>query len=503
MTEGFKVQTGRQTIKIRPTHQRLSAQAGQTIFWGFLHRLKVREKLAALLPHRRTSPNALAPVEIALSFISGVLAGATKLARVSWLRSDSLLAEVMEIKRLPSQSTLSRFFAAFTKPQEGGACWRGLWRWGLEQISSRPGGFALDLDSTTLCHDGRRQEGVEMGYTPQGIRPCLHPLLAVLAEAKLCVQFWLRPGRANSGNNVVGFTEELLANLPSHVRLRLIRADSGFQNERWFELLESRGLRYIVVADFSQRLQRFVRAQTRWIPTGLAGLEVADVVYESHTGLGPRRRRLILIRRQVQANPEGLGRLLLECPGYHFQALLTNLPASVAVLWAQPVLESFHARYAARSRRYRYQILNRPVRAALDARYVTWERLPLDAGRMHLAAQALLGEHDFSAFRALSCQAAHPRRTVLAVNVRREGEQVLIEIEANAFLHHMVRNIVGSLLPIGRAEQPVEWMAELLAGCDRQVAGPTAPATGLTFVGPRYERYWGLPADVCLAGAGE
>jgi hypothetical protein len=332
VTEGFKVQTGRQTIRIRPTHQRLSAQAGQTIFWGFLHRLKVREKLAALLPHRRTSPNALAPVEIALSFISGVLAGATKLARVSWLRSDSLLAEVMEIKRLPSPSTLSRFFAAFTKPQEGGACWRGLWRWGMEQLSSRPGGFALDLDSTTLCHDGLRQEGVQLGYTPQGIRRCLHPLLAVLAEAKLCVQFWLRPGRANSGNNVVGFTEELLANLPSHVRLRLIRADSGFQNERWFELLESRGLRYIVVADFSQRLQSFVRAQTRWIPTGLAGLEVADVVYESHTGLGPRRHRLILIRRQVQANPEGLGRLLLECPGYRFQALLTNLPASVGPL---------------------------------------------------------------------------------------------------------------------------------------------------------------------------
>ncbi|OOG56789.1 tRNA pseudouridine(38-40) synthase TruA [Rhodanobacter sp. C03] len=179
----------------------------------------------------------------------------------------------------------------------------------------------------------------------------------------------------------------------------------------------------------------------------------------------------------------------------------SNLPTSVAVLWAQPVLESFHARYAARSRRYRYQILNRPVRAALDARYVTWERLPLDAGRMHQAAQALLGEHDFSAFRALSCQAAHPRRTVLAVSVLREGEQVFVEIEANAFLHHMVRNIVGSLLPIGRGEQPVEWIAELLAGADRQLAGPTAPATGLTFIGPRYESYWGLPADVCLVGA--
>ncbi|TAM02823.1 MAG: tRNA pseudouridine synthase A, partial [Rhodanobacter sp.] len=175
-----------------------------------------------------------------------------------------------------------------------------------------------------------------------------------------------------------------------------------------------------------------------------------------------------------------------------------NLPASVAVLWAQPVLDSFHARYAARSRRYRYRILNRPVRAALDARYVTWERLPLDADRMHAAVQALLGEHDFSAFRALSCQAAHPRRSALAVSVRCEGEYVLIEIEANAFLHHMVRNIVGSLLLIGRGEQPVAWLAQLLAGRDRQVAGPTAPASGLTFVGPRYARHWGLPEAVSM-----
>ncbi len=174
----------------------------------------------------------------------------------------------------------------------------------------------------------------------------------------------------------------------------------------------------------------------------------------------------------------------------------SNLPDSVAVLWAQPVADDFHARYAARSRRYRYRILNRPVRAALEARYVTWERLPLDAGRMHQAAQALLGLHDFSAFRALSCQAKHPHRTVLSVDVRRDGEYVTLEIEANGFLHHMVRNIVGSLLLVGRGERPVEWMAELLAGCDRQVAGPTGPASGLTFIGPRYEARWGLPSEV-------
>lgn len=174
----------------------------------------------------------------------------------------------------------------------------------------------------------------------------------------------------------------------------------------------------------------------------------------------------------------------------------SNLPASVAVLWAQTVAEDFHARFSARSRRYRYTILNRGVRPALDARYVTWERHPLDAVRMHEAAQVLIGEHDFSAFRAVSCQAAHARREVKALQVWREDEHVIVQIEANAFLHHMVRNIVGSLLPVGRGEQPVDWVQALLEGRNRDVAGPTAAASGLTFIGPRYERHWQLPPEV-------
>ena len=172
----------------------------------------------------------------------------------------------------------------------------------------------------------------------------------------------------------------------------------------------------------------------------------------------------------------------------------SNLPDTVAVLWAQPVAAEFHARYAARSRRYRYHILNRPVRAALDARYVTWERLPLDAERMHEAAQALLGEHDFSAFRALSCQAAHPRRTVLSVSVRREGEQLFVEVEANAFLHHMVRNIAGLLIAIGRGDEDPVWARQVLESRDRTRAGPTAPAHGLYLWAVRYPRAFALPA---------
>ncbi len=174
----------------------------------------------------------------------------------------------------------------------------------------------------------------------------------------------------------------------------------------------------------------------------------------------------------------------------------SRLSRDVAVIWALPVAGDFHARFGARARRYRYTILNRPVRAALAARFVTWERVPLDAERMQRAAQALIGENDFSAFRTVQCQANSPMRNVREIVVTRDGDEVAVEIEANAFLHHMVRNIVGSLLPIGRGERPEEWMAELLRGRDRSVAGPTAPASGLAFLAPRYPAQWGLPAGV-------
>lgn len=173
-------------------------------------------------------------------------------------------------------------------------------------------------------------------------------------------------------------------------------------------------------------------------------------------------------------------------------------PRGISVIWARPVADTFHARHQARGRRYRYIILNRMVRPALEARYVTWERHALDASRMHEAAQALIGEHDFSAFRAIACQAPHARRDVRQIQVTRDGDHVLVDIQANAFLHHMVRNIVGSLLVVGRGERETGWMAELLQGRDRSAAGPTAPSSGLSFIGPLYPAAWGLPEQVTL-----
>ncbi len=176
----------------------------------------------------------------------------------------------------------------------------------------------------------------------------------------------------------------------------------------------------------------------------------------------------------------------------------TRLPRSMAVRWVTPVSDAFHARFGARARRYRYRILNRRVRPALDARFVTWERLPLDADAMHQAAQALLGEHDFSAFRSSQCQAAHARRDMQRLDVSRHGEEIHVEVRANAFLHHMVRNLVGSLLPVGRGEQSVAWMKQVLDGRDRSLAGPTAPAQGLLFIGPLYPAQCQLPQEVTL-----
>ncbi len=174
----------------------------------------------------------------------------------------------------------------------------------------------------------------------------------------------------------------------------------------------------------------------------------------------------------------------------------SRLPASMSVRWCVPVADDFHARFSAVARRYRYRILNRAVRPALGRQYVTWERLPLDVGAMHAAAQALVGEHDFSAFRTVHCQAPHARRDLQAITVEQAADEVWIDVRANAFLHHMVRNIVGSLVPVGRGEQPPAWIAELLAGRDRNLAGPTAPPTGLCFLGPVYPGLFGLPDEV-------
>lgn len=164
----------------------------------------------------------------------------------------------------------------------------------------------------------------------------------------------------------------------------------------------------------------------------------------------------------------------------------TNLPDDIVLRWIVPIDDAFHARFSAQSRRYRYIILNHRIRPALLHKKVTWYRNHLDEKRMQGAAVFLMGENDFSSFRAAGCQAKHAMRELQEITVSREGHYVYIDIVANAFLHHMVRNIVGSLLEVGDGRRQPEWFDALLKAKDRTQAGVTAPACGLYFVSVKY-----------------
>ena len=171
------------------------------------------------------------------------------------------------------------------------------------------------------------------------------------------------------------------------------------------------------------------------------------------------------------------------------------LPDSVAVLWAHPVPDDFHARYSASSRTYRYILVNRPVRPALAARHVGWFHLPLDVERMREAAAHLVGEQDFSAFRSSECQAKSPVRTLYELNVERNGERIDFVLRANAFLHHMVRNIVGTLIYVGKGKHTPIWAKEVLDSRDRARAAPTFAPQGLYLEKVEYDARWGLPDE--------
>ncbi len=169
------------------------------------------------------------------------------------------------------------------------------------------------------------------------------------------------------------------------------------------------------------------------------------------------------------------------------------LAKDIAIQWAREVPDAFHARGSALARRYAYVLLESPVRPAHDAKRVGWSFRPLDAARMQAALDQVLGTHDFTSFRAAQCQALSPIKTLLRADVKRCGAYWRFDFEAHAFLHHMIRNLMGCAVAIGHGAKPVEWMDEVLRARNRAAAAPTFAPDGLYFLGPRYDAQWGLP----------
>lgn len=330
VTGFIKLKTDSEAIQIGFTNQRISPHGGLITFAGFIQWHRLHGLLQQWLPQGARSPKAIERTDLALGFMAGLLQGAKKLAQVAFLRRDPGLPMMLGIQRIGSQSTLSRFFQTFSGAAVNLRSFRPMWHWCLDRLSSRPGGYTLDLDATHLLHEDSQQQGVQTTYTARGFKKSLHPLLAVIAEAKLVAGFWLRPGNTRCDNNVIAFTLDLLAHLPRHIRLRLVRADSGFCHEPWLNLLESQRLDYIVVARLNAPVQRLVKKDTLWQPTDVPGTEVAELM---HQEWGWRTaRRLILLRHRLADKERPTGKRLVDCPGYAYQGLLTSLAAHIKPL---------------------------------------------------------------------------------------------------------------------------------------------------------------------------
>ncbi len=230
----------------------------------------------------------------------------------------------------------------------------------------------------------------------------------------------------------------------------------------------------------------------------LSGQTVQDKL-ESALGKFAAQRVSTLCAGRTDSGVHGLMQVvhfdtpLERAPSSWLRGTNTFLPPDIAVQWVQVVPSEFHCRASALSRRYAYILLESPVRPSVDSGRVGWTYRSLNLDAMRQAAALLLGEHDFSSFRASACQALSPVKTLQGLAIARRGAYWRFEFEANAFLHHMIRNIMGCLIAVGHGKHRPEWMNEVLLARNRNAAAPTFSPDGLYFLGPRYAPHWGLP----------
>jgi tRNA pseudouridine38-40 synthase len=244
--------------------------------------------------------------------------------------------------------------------------------------------------------------------------------------------------------------------------------------------------------EYNGKLFRGFQAQRTGVPTVQQALEdilssICDepisLVCAGRTDMGVHATNQVIHFDTVAERPERAW----------LRGANTQLPNGISIHWAQQVSPLFHSRFSARSRTYRYIIFNNPTPSALMQDTVTWDRRRLDIAAMQASSRYLLGEHDFSSFRGADCQAKNPIRRVDKVDISCLGKFIIIEIQATAFLYHMVRNIVGVLSAVAAGEKPVEWVDQVLQSRDRTKAGVTAPAAGLYLVNVEYEKKFNLP----------
>jgi len=312
------------------TPKAITPFGGLSSFIAFLDHMGYVQQLQAALPFPSpTSNNAIPLAHTFTAFVAAVVTGARRFAHTQWLRADHALHAMLGIERFPGDDTVRNFFLRFSQAQVE-AFWRPLWKWSLGKLTVRAEGFHLDLDSTVLQRSGQ-QEGAAKGYNPSRPgRKSHHPLVAVLAEAPFILHGWLRSGNTIATSGAVPFLQEALALLPEGIRIKCVRADSGFFQQQLLEFLHARNLSYIVVAKMTYYLRRRCVGIKEWEAVD-ENYAVAELTHQIQGW--PKALRFVVVRERVRENKETAGCKLIEVPGYTFRLWVTNRLEGPMEIW--------------------------------------------------------------------------------------------------------------------------------------------------------------------------
>ena len=315
-------------IILRETKRAVTPYGGLAVFVEYLRKIGYSEAIHAHMPFCLTSPNAIDPSETFTAFMISVLVGARRFAHAGLLRLDKAMHSLLGIVRFPTDDTMKNLFKRFNLAKVS-EFYSNLAQWQIQRLPEQSEGYSLYLDSTVFERYGR-QQGALKGYNPKKHgRPSHHPLLAIMAEAHFILHSWLRSGNCSSSRGVVEFLKEALALLESGRRIRVVRADSGFFDDKLLSFLEEQNLPYIIVA----RLTRWIKSEAvnirQW-----KDLDSTYSVAEFHKQLhGWSRGRRIVVVRELLQEKRSLGRRLLSVPGYTFRLFATSLPVSPEEVW--------------------------------------------------------------------------------------------------------------------------------------------------------------------------
>jgi hypothetical protein len=318
---------GERKVIFKETDRAVTPFGGLWVFFEHLKLTGFREEADKNMPFTLTSPNAIRPVETLTCFLTSVLAGARRFSHTAVVRSDDALHAMMGVERFPGDDSFRNFFRRFNIG-EVSRFFHPMWEWMISRLPDVE--YSLDMDSTVFERYGK-QEGSKKGFNPRKPgRASHHPLLAVLAERCFVLHGWLRSGNTGSSSNAVEFLKEALS-LAKNIRIRCVRADSGFFYDEMLSFLESRGLRYIIVARMTRHVKNFICWRIRDWKQIDENYSVGEIMFKLPTWT--KERRFVVIRERIREDKEAVGKKLIDVPGYTFRVLVTNMECEALEVW--------------------------------------------------------------------------------------------------------------------------------------------------------------------------